>query len=42
MLNVTRTPIRLTPDSRRVVIRFFRPGDDQRIRGHYQPGVAPV
>lgn len=33
MLNVTRVPVRLTPDSRRVVIRFFRPGDDQRIRG---------
>jgi predicted GH43/DUF377 family glycosyl hydrolase len=33
MLDVTRIPIRLTPDPRRVVIRFFRPGDDQRIRG---------
>lgn len=32
-VNVTRLPIRLVPDPRRVITRLFVPGEDSRIRG---------
>jgi hypothetical protein len=32
-INVTRLPIRLLPDPRRVITRFFVPGEENRIRG---------
>ena len=31
-VHVTRLPIQLLPDSKRVITRFFGPGDENRIR----------
>ena len=31
-VHVTRLPIQLLPDARRVITRFFRPGEENRIR----------
>ena len=31
-VHVTRLPIQLLPDPRRVITRFFRPGEENRIR----------
>src|SRR5688572_21336899 len=31
-VRVTRLPIRLSPDARRVITRFFAPGEENRIR----------
>ena len=31
-VHVTRLPIQLLPDSRRVITRFFGPGEENRIR----------
>ena len=32
-VHATRLPIRLLPDPRRVITRFFVPGEENRIRG---------
>ena len=39
-VNVTRLPIRLSPDPRRVVTRFFGPGEENRIRDILQRLIA--
>src|SRR5436189_1301189 len=31
-VQVTRLPIQLMPDARRVITRFFRPGEENRIK----------